>query len=203
MRKQTPTHLVIDITANNYNRKTSEKENSYNNNHLWIISAFSNSRPRSWSRLSLSFSCSVANSEWRGNQAALHPPVLRKGRRRNLAAEGVGEWKQLFHWWSAFDFSPLFFFSFAFIFCHVDRIITLWFCEVGFQLFWREYCERAVRYWDGGERVISKSLIFHFLLTRSAKEKETERDRKCALALKRKENEKRKAEAWIEPVTKT
>lgn len=40
MRKQTPNQLVIDITANNYNRKTSEKENSYNNNHLWIISAF-------------------------------------------------------------------------------------------------------------------------------------------------------------------
>lgn len=121
----------------------------------------------------------------------------KSGRRRSRWVETAFSLMKCFRF-----FSP-FFFSFAFIFCHVDRIITLWFCEVGFQLFWREYCERAVRYWDGGEGVISRSLIFHFLLTRSAKEKETERDRKCALALKRKENEKRKAEAWIEPVTKT
>lgn len=45
--------------------------------------------------LSLSISVSLANSEWKGNQAALHPLVLRRGRRRNLAAEGVGEWKWL------------------------------------------------------------------------------------------------------------
>lgn len=33
----------------------------------------------------------------RGNQAALHPLVQRKGRRRNLAAEGVGKLTQFIH----------------------------------------------------------------------------------------------------------
>lgn len=122
-----------------------------------------------------------ANSGWRGNQAAHLPLVQRKGRRRNLAVEGVGEWKQL----------PLI----------ADEVVRFCFVFLFFsfrQLRWQNnyaggFVKRNSNYFGvnianepsdtatvrgGGERLAKHTLISHFLLTRSGKEGERETEKK-------------------------
>lgn len=165
--------------ANNYNQKCIPSENYNNNNHLWVICAFlALDLALDLTPPPLSFSPSAANSEWRGNQAALHPRVQRKGRRRNLAAEGAGEWKRLPLIEEVVRFFSLFFFP-----CLVDRIITLWFCENGIPiiLVWILLTSHQIlQLWRVGKNcrmsLAKHRLIYHFLLTRSVKEIERVRD---------------------------
>lgn len=63
-------------------------QNDWNDNHLFFCFSLSHFWCCSWFLLS-------SNPDRRGNQAALSPLVQKKGRRRNLAAGGVGEQKRL------------------------------------------------------------------------------------------------------------
>ena len=106
--------------------------------------------------LSLSLWIPVANSEWRGNQAALHPLVQRRGRRKKSGRRRSR--------WVETDFAddcsilPLF----LFIMCLIGRVITQGFviCCGEFQLFWCEYSKHTIRYCSccdgsGGGSVVS------------------------------------------------
>lgn len=82
---------------------------------------------------------------------------------------------------------------FSFVCKHADRIITLWFCETEFQLFWCECCKRAVRQckrW-GRERLAKHRLIFQFRFDKVSKRRENERKEDTGVKERKRKGERR------------